>query len=127
MWNIATHTLAYPGLPGRTGTESPDGSTIVSATATQLLFWDVATGKPRPVSLVGVVPDTSFPPVFSADGGRLAELDRTTGSIVVVDLATGRRLGVHPRGWLWGSRPVPERRAAVAVHRADLDPVADQG
>ena len=96
VWNIATHTLAYPALPGRTGTESPDGSTIVSGTATQLLFWDVATGKPRPVSLAGVVPDPSYPPVFSADGSRLAELDRTTGSIVVVDLATRRRLASIP-------------------------------
>jgi hypothetical protein len=39
VWDIATHTLAYPPLPGRTGAESPDGSTIVSVTASQLLFW----------------------------------------------------------------------------------------
>jgi DNA-binding SARP family transcriptional activator/WD40 repeat protein len=96
VWNIATHTLAYPALPGRVGTESPDGSTMVTQTATQFLFWDVATGKPRRVSLAGIIPDPSWPPVFSHDGARLAVLDRTTHSVVVVDLASRRLLASIP-------------------------------
>jgi DNA-binding SARP family transcriptional activator/WD40 repeat protein len=105
VWNIATHTLAYPALPGRTGPESPDGSTLVTQTATQFLIWDVATGKPRRTTLAGVVPDPSWPGIFSPDGTRLAVLDRISGSVVIVDLPTRRRLASIPMAGFGGPGP----------------------
>jgi DNA-binding SARP family transcriptional activator/WD40 repeat protein len=114
VWNIATHTLAYPALPGRTGTESPDGSTMVSTTATQFLFWDVTTGKPHGTPLAGIIPDPSWPAVFSQDGAHLAVLDRTTHSVVVVDLATRRLLASIPLAGFGGPGPfVQDGRLSV--------------
>jgi WD40 repeat protein len=105
VWKIATHTRAYPSLPGRAGPESPDGSTLVTQTATRFLFWDVTTGKARGAPLAGIIPDPSWPAVFNADGTRLAVLDRTTHTVMVVDLATRRLLASIPVAGFGGPGP----------------------
>jgi WD40 repeat protein len=92
VWDISTHTLAYPTLPGLPVAESPDGSTLVTATAKQFLLWDVTTGKPRGDPLSGITPALFQPAFFSPDGTRLAVEDSATASAVVVDLTTRRRL-----------------------------------
>jgi DNA-binding SARP family transcriptional activator/class 3 adenylate cyclase/WD40 repeat protein len=92
VWDIITHTLAYPTLPGLPVAESPDGSTLVTATPTQFLLWDVTTGRPRGDPLSGITPAAFHPAFFSPNGTRLAVEDSATASAVVVDLATRRRL-----------------------------------
>jgi WD40 repeat protein len=92
VWDITSHTLAYPTLPGLPVAESPDGSTLVTATQTQFLLWDVTTGKPRGDPLSGITPAEFEGAFFSPDGTRLAVKDSATASAVVVDLATRRRL-----------------------------------
>jgi DNA-binding SARP family transcriptional activator/WD40 repeat protein len=101
VWRIASHTLAYPPLPGIADGESPDGATLVTATATQYHFWDVGTGKERSAPLAGITPVSgSFqnPVSFSADGERIAVKDAPTNTVRVVDLAQRRELLSIPLG-----------------------------
>jgi WD40 repeat protein len=99
VWNLATHTMVYPPLPGDAIGESPDGKTLVTRTATQYRLWDVATGRARGVPLPNLTPPTGFPEevAFSPNGARLAVVDGRSNSLRFVDLATGRLLSTSIR------------------------------
>jgi serine/threonine protein kinase/DNA-binding SARP family transcriptional activator/WD40 repeat protein len=94
VWNIASHTLAYPPLPGDPIGESPDGSTLVTRTSTQFRFWNAATGTQHGPPLAGITPPAGFeyPVWFSPNGHLVAVKDGPTNSVRVVDLASRRVL-----------------------------------
>jgi WD40 repeat protein len=93
VWNLPTHVLAYPPLPGIGVGESPDGSTLVTATPSGYRFWDVHTGRARGAPLSGITPPVIAPGVwYSPDGTMLAVKDVRTSTVKVIDLASRREL-----------------------------------
>jgi DNA-binding SARP family transcriptional activator/WD40 repeat protein len=91
VWNIRTHTRAYPPLPGAAVGETPDGSTLATTAGSEVMFWDLATGQLRS-QLQGFDP-VGFGPLvlFSRDGRRAAIPSRST--VTVVDLPSSTRVG----------------------------------
>jgi WD40 repeat protein len=71
--------------------ESPDGTTLATATDGQIIFWDLATGRQRGEPLDGYTPQGFGGVVFSSDGKRAA-IPSGTG-VTVVDLPSGTRVG----------------------------------
>jgi WD40 repeat protein len=96
VWNIVTHTPAYPALPGAAIGESPDGSTLATADGDRVLLWDVATGQSRGPALDGFKPG-GFGSVLFSPHGRFAAIPSTTpdtvGTVSVVDLQFHRTVG----------------------------------
>jgi DNA-binding SARP family transcriptional activator/class 3 adenylate cyclase/WD40 repeat protein len=91
VWDIATRTRPYPPLPGGPLGESPDGTTLATAAGSQILFWDLATGRPRGQPLNGYACQGLCSVQFSRDGQRAAVPAGTT--VTVVDLPSGAPVG----------------------------------
>jgi WD40 repeat protein len=90
VWNIRTHTLTY-ALPGGPLGESPDGTTLATAAGSQVLFWDLATGRLRGQPLDGYTCQGLCSVQFSRDGQRAAI--PSGASVAVVDLPSGTAVG----------------------------------
>jgi DNA-binding SARP family transcriptional activator/class 3 adenylate cyclase/WD40 repeat protein len=119
VWDIRTHTRAYPPLPGGASGESPDGSTLATAAGSQVLLWDLATGRRRGQPLDGFTVEGPGPLVlFSPDGRRAAipVAPSYEGGEAVVDLRSGSRVG-NPIPGL-AVRYLDDGRVAVELDQA---------
>lgn len=111
VWDIPTHQMLYPPLPGEEIGATADGSTAVSLLDGRLLFWDPLTGKERRTPLDVVTPPNYAIVFFSADGRRLATLDGPTNGTKVVDLTDDRVIETIPNRVPLGF--LPDGRLAV--------------
>jgi WD40 repeat protein/DNA-binding SARP family transcriptional activator/class 3 adenylate cyclase/ABC-type cobalamin/Fe3+-siderophores transport system ATPase subunit len=93
VWDIASHRLAYPALPGSMVGQSPDGGILVTATDNQLYLWDTTTGTAvgQPISFsiapLGLV-------VFTPDGSRLVVPEATDNAIRIIDVVSHLEVGL---------------------------------
>jgi DNA-binding SARP family transcriptional activator/WD40 repeat protein/energy-coupling factor transporter ATP-binding protein EcfA2 len=117
VWDITTHTLAHPALPGGAVGQSPDGSTLLTAADGQVLQWDLATGRPHGRRL-DFAPGGFGLVLFSPDGHRVAIPSAPTdagGTVTVVDLSTGKAVGDQIIGQTL--RYLNDGRIAVGVNQ----------
>lgn len=99
LWDVATGKVLTPlekkpEVGGRWVTFSPDGKTLVERRSRQLRFWDLKTRR-----LVRTVQSDSSGwrmPAFSPDGKTLVDLSRDGQEVVLIDVATGKKLEILP-------------------------------
>ena len=93
IWNVRDGTLRKPLIENENArlAVSPDGATLATSTASELILWDTASWEPRrriATSIAGGVP---LPVVFSADGTLLA-FAATRQEVHLLDPHTGEAL-----------------------------------
>jgi DNA-binding SARP family transcriptional activator/WD40 repeat protein len=96
VYNVATHELAYPKLPGISigGVTSDDKTIATESGAHEITFWDVATGAPKG-RLTGL--SNSYRGMsFSPDGTRFALADLSAHLVRVYDVASTTEVATIP-------------------------------
>ena len=93
IWNARDGTLLHHLLENNNArlALSPDGATLATATAGELVLWNTATWQPRRRSKTGVVDAVPVPAAFSPDGTVLA-VALTRQEIQLLDSHTGNPL-----------------------------------